>query len=450
MTQLPFDAARGFVLDIARERNVTAEVYGSRSESTSVKAYQGEVSEFKLANRLGLGVRALVNGAWGYSYTENLSESALRRCLESAVENAALTAPEGFASVAAHPEPPHVGDIFGEGLSGVTVDQKVQAAIELERAAREADPRVVSVPYGGYSDGQTEIAVANTAGLSRAYKSNYAMQYAYPLVSESGQNKMSGKSQFTREFEQLDPTRTALEAVRRSLEMLGGQPAPSGAFTVVIDRECMATFLAVYSDVFSAKMVQEGKSPLHDKQGQAIGSSLVTVRDDATRAGGRSSRPFDAEGFPSTPVTLIENGVLQGFLYDTETAARAGVTSTGHASRYGYRGTVGIDTTNFFLEPGHGTQPDLLEGIERGVLLTAVHGTHAGANIVTGDFSLQADGFWIENGKRAHPLEVFTVAGNFLELLRDVNAVADDLYFGENGGTGAPSVRVKSLDIGGK
>jgi PmbA protein len=358
MNQLPFSEARGYVLELAAQRSVNAEVYASRSDSTSVKAYEGAVSEFKLANRLGLGVRALVNGAWGYSYTENLSKPALERCLNNALENAELTSPEGYAAIAAHPEPPHVGDIFGEGLSGVTVDQKVRTAIQLERAARTADPRVVSVPYGGYQDGQVEIAVANTAGLSRAYKSNYAVQYAYPLVSENGQNKMDGDFQFTREFDQLDPTHTALEAVRRSLEKLGGQPAPSGSFPVVIDRECMATLLAVYAGIFSGKMVQEGKSPLRDKLGQSIGSSLVTLRDDATRPGGQESRPFDDEGYPSAPITLIENGVLQGFLHNTETAAKAGVPSTGHATRYSYKSIVAIRPSNFFLEPFTARTPE--------------------------------------------------------------------------------------------
>ncbi|MEY4530905.1 MAG: hypothetical protein RLZZ156_1626, partial [Deinococcota bacterium] len=167
MNQFSFESAKAFILQEAKEREATVEVFASRNSSTSIKAYEGEVSEFKMSKRAGLGLRALAKGAWGYSYTENLSEAALLRCLENALENAALVSPEGHAVLAKHPEPPHIGDLFGEGLSGVTVDKKVAVALELDRAARAADARVVSVPYMMYQDGESETSVANTEGLER-------------------------------------------------------------------------------------------------------------------------------------------------------------------------------------------------------------------------------------------------------------------------------------------
>jgi PmbA protein len=448
MKQLPFPEARAFLLKLARDQGVQLEVYSEDASSTGIKAYAGEVSEFKMSRRGGLGLRALVNGAWGYSYTENRSEDALRRALETALENASLVAPQQHASIGAHPEPPHVGDLYGEGLSGVTVDRKVALALELERAGKAADPRVVSLPYMGYQDGESETAVSNTAGLERAYKSNYAMQYAYPLVAENGQNKMAFDWQFTREFETLDPTRTALEAVRKSVKMLGARIPQSGTYPAVLEHRCMATLLGSYARLFSAKMVQEGKSLLADKLDTHIGSGLVTLRDDATRASGMASRPFDDEGYPSQTLTLIEAGQLKAFLHNTETAAKAGTQSTGHAERSGYRGTLGVGATNLYLEPGTSSFDGLVSSIPRGVLVTDLHGMHAGVNFITGDFSLQADGFWIEDGKVAHALENFTVAGNILELLRAVDAVGNDLEFTQ-GGTGSPSVRVGALSIAG-
>ncbi len=444
-----FDQARTFVLELAKSKSASIEVYAMSRASTGIKAFEGEVSEFKLSKQMGLSVRALVNQAWGYSFTENFSEAALTRCLEMALSNAALVEPVGHAVIGAWAEPPHVGDLYGEGLSGVSVERKVQLAIDMEKITREADARVKSIPYAGYMDGEAQTAVANTTGLERSYKQNFAYQYVAPLVSEHGQNKSSSDFQFSREFEQLDPTQTALEAVRKSLAMLGGLPAPSGSYPVVIDRDCMATFLGTFAGMFSAKQVQDGKSPLVGKLEQAIGSSVVSILDDATRTGGIDSRPFDAEGFPSQKLVLLERGVLKNFMHNTETAAKVGLQSTGHGARYGYRGTLGVAPSNFYIEPGKGNKQDLISSIEQGVLLTAIHGQHAGANQINGDFSLQADGFWIENGVVAHPLEVFTVAGNFLELLQNIEAVADDLEF-KMGGVGGSSVRVKSLNIGGQ
>jgi PmbA protein len=234
-TQLDFDQARRHLLDRARERGVSLEVYASRGTETTVRAFAGDVAEFKLSSRQGVGLRALVSGAWGYAYTENLAPAALDRAFESAIENAELVQPEGHARLGAWAEPPEM-DLYGEGLSGVTVERKVQTALKLEAATREADPRVVSVPYSAYSDGESETAVANTEGLERAYRELHAYQYVAPLVAEGGQNKMKMEFEFTREFEELDPTRTALEATRAATALLGAKPAPSGVFPTVIDR----------------------------------------------------------------------------------------------------------------------------------------------------------------------------------------------------------------------
>lgn len=444
--QLSIDSARTYLLQQAQARGVALEVYAGRATSTSVEAYQGEVSEFKLQARQGVGLRALIGGAWGYSFTENLSQPALDRALASAIENAELVKPEAGARLVAWGEPPSV-DLYGEGLSGVTTAQKVNAAIALETAARQADPRVISVPYGGYQDSDSETLVGNTQGLSRGFKALYAFTYAYPLASEGGQNKMSGDWQFTREFNELDPTQTALKAVEKTVALLGAKPAPTGTFPAVITGECLAEMLALFSGMFSGKMVEEGKSPLANRLGEQIGSPLVTLIDDATLSRGLNSRAFDAEGCPSAPLTLIGGGKLTAFMHNAETAARAGVQSTGHASRMGYQGTVGVGPSNLLLQAGQTPTEDLLRGLT-GLKLTGVSGGHAGAKPYTGDFSLEAQGFWVENGEVQHPLEVFTVAGNILDLLRHVQAVGNEVEW-TNYAVGAPAVRVDSLAVGG-
>ena len=451
--QLSLEEAKAFVLVLAKSRKTQLEVFAERGSSTSIGAHNGEVDAFSVANRMGLGLRVLHNGAWGYAHTENLSPAALERAFAMALEHAALVAPEEFAVLGAWPEPPHIGDLFGEGLSGVTVDRKVQAAIALETGAREADPRVVTVAYSGYQDGETEVMVANTSGLDRSSKQNFAAQFAYPVVAEDGQSKSKFAWDFSREFETLDPQRTALESVRKSLNLLGAKPVHSGTYPVVIENECLAELLGTFSSLFNAKMVQEGKSPLAGKLGQTIASTQVTLQDDATRPGGLASRPFDAEGYPSRPITLIEHGKLVAFLHNSETAARAGQESTGHAGRYGYQTTLTVAPSNMYLEPGGVPLEVLRSKLNTGIFLTGVSGTHAGANQYTGEFSLEAEGFWVEAGEVKHPLEVFTVAGNVLELLLGIEAIGDDLKFGPPSGLGSfgcPSVLVKALAIGGK
>ncbi|WP_407539633.1 TldD/PmbA family protein [Deinococcus radiomollis] len=445
---LIYAEARAHLLQRAQERGLSLEVYGERVTATTIQAFAGAVNEFKLSSQQGLGLRVLQGGAWGYSYTENLSAPALDRALDSALENAELSAPVPHAGLHAWGEPPEM-DLHGEGMSGVSVEQKVNVALTLERAARGADPRVQSVPYNAYSDSEGLVSVDSTAGLNREYQTLQTYGYVAPLVTENGQSKMKRNFQFTREFTQLDPGSTALEATRKALALLGAKPAPSGRFAAVIDAECLALLLSVFAGAFSARQVQEGKSPLAGRLGQVLGSPLVTLLDDATLLKGMASRPFDAEGHPSVPVTLVEGGVLKTFLHNSETAAHDGLESTGHASRSGYRGMIGVAPSNLYMPGGSGTRADLLRRLGTGLLLTDVRGAHAGANGITGDFSLQAEGFWVEGGEVAYPLEVFTVAGNFWEVLSDVQAVADDLTFTVYT-SGAPSVLIGSLSVGGQ
>ncbi len=444
--QLSIEAARTYLLEQARAQGVALEVFAQRQSSTSIQAFGGEVSEFKLSNRQGVGLRALVGGAWGYSFSENLSRPALDRALSSAVENAELVAPERGAALVAWGEPPAL-DLHGEGLSGVTVEQKVQVALALESAAKGADPRVTSVAYGGYQDGDVQGLIANTEGLDRADAQLYAMQYLYPLVSEDGQTKMSGDWQFTREFTELDPTRTALSAVEKATRLLGARPAPSGTYPVVFSGECLGELLVLFAPMFSGRMVEEGKSPLAGRLGETIGSPLVTLLDDATLPRGLSSRAFDAEGCPSAPLTLIDAGRLHAFMHNQDTAARAGTVSTGHASRSGYQGTVNVGPSNLLLRAGDTPTAQLTVELT-GVRVIGISGGHAGVNPITGDFSLEAQGFWFEGGAQQHPLEVFTVAGNILELLAAVEAVGDELEWSQ-WSAGAPAVRVGALGIGG-
>ena len=444
--QLSLLEARAFLLDLARRRGVQLEVYGERRASTNVMAFDGQVSEFKLSTRQGVALRVLVGGAWGQSFSENLSVPALERALETATENAGLVAPEQGTGL--HHWPPPLGpNLYGEGLSNVTVDQKLRVALELERSAREADPRVTSVPYAEYQDAEGSFTVANTAGTEQEARHLYAMQFVSPLVSEGGQNKMVEDWQFTREFTRLDPTRTARAAVEQSLEQLGARPAPTGTFPAVITGKALAALLSVYASMFSGQAVEEGRSPLAGRLGEPVASSLITLLDDATSPTGLNTRAFDAEGCPSASLTLIGAGRLGAFLHNAATAARAGTTSTGHATRHSLQSAVGVGPSNLIVSPGQSSPEEVRRGLT-GLLLTGLSGLHAGANPVTGEFSLEAEGFWLEAGATTYPLEVFTVAGNMLDLLQQVEAVGQHLHETYYAVT-APDIRVTALAVAG-
>ena len=181
-----------------------------------------------------------------------------------------------------------------------------------------------------------------------------------------------------------------------------------------------------------------------------IASPAVTIVDDPAYPGSFLQRSFDAEGSPTFRKTIVENGQLNTLLYDLKNAALSGRETTGNASKANYDSPVGIRPFTLYLAAGTMTEEALLQEAGNGVYINSLGGLHAGANPVSGDFSLQSAGFLIENGQKTRRVKSFTVAGNFYDLLKNVSFAADNLEFPGMGTVGSPSVLVQGLSIAGK
>jgi len=226
--------------------------------------------------------------------------------------------------------------------------------------------------------------------------------------------------------------------------------APTGQYPVVFDPEAMSDLLATFSSIFSAEAAQKGLSKLAKKEGTPIAAAGVTLVDDPFHSSSPAKRNFDAEGSPTFRKNLIENGVFQTLLHNLKTANMAGGQTTGNASKAGYDSPVGIRPFTLYLAPGEISEEELLKKAGSGVYINSLGGLHAGADPVSGDFSLQSAGFLVENGQKTGYVKSFTVAGNFYDLLKNVTAVASNLEFPGMGSFGSPSVLVDGLSIAGK
>jgi PmbA protein len=213
----------------------------------------------------------------------------------------------------------------------------------------------------------------------------------------------------------------------------------------------MASILSAFSSIFSAKNAQNGLSLLAGKEGQVIASECITISDDPFRKGYALQTHFDAEGVATYRKNVVENGVFKTLLYNLATAKKAGVETTANASKAGYAGSVEISPYCLCIEGSDITEEKLFELADNGVFVTELKGLHAGINAVTGDFSLESAGYVIENGKKGRPIKSFTIAGNFFDLLKNIEAVANDVRIGIGGFTafGSPSVLIKSISIAG-
>lgn len=443
----PYTPELQHVLDAAAHAGLDAEIYLRSSTATTIKVQDGEVDQFTLADSRGAGLRVIREGRAGYAYTEDLSVEALKRTLEAAATNAFLL-PEGEAAqLATFDLPTPKLDLHRPELAEVPVPEKIAKAKEIERIAKAADPRIKNVTGSAYSDSHGMVRIVSTRGVDRNYRSSLAWTSTVPLLFADDQHKNYYQVKAARTFAALDPEAIAREAVERAAEKLGAREPRSGSYPVLFAPEAMADMLGVFSGIFSGKVAQEGKSLLKDRVGETIAAPAVTLFDNPLNVAGFGARPFDDEGCPSQPLQLVSSGVFQGFLHNSETARKAGVASTGHASRGGYKGTLEVAPSNLYLAPGDRTPAAMLAGLGQAAIVTEVTGLHAGANPISGDFSLQAQGFMVESGER-HPIHNFTVSGNFYDLLKAVSEVGSDLEWFTSC-IGTPSVLVEELAIAG-
>jgi PmbA protein len=434
------DDASGYVLTQARARGIAAEIIAETGRELTARAHARRIEQLTQAVRGGIGVRVVVEGRVGYGYTEELSPEALDWMVQEAVDNAGLQN-ETTAFLPAGTATPRA-ELVGDRLQA-SLDTKLQTALGFEGTLRE-DKRVRQVLLAAYTEREWDVTVASTAGAEGSYRRGVAGLYASIVMQDGTSLKQGFDDVWATGIRELDPGRTALEFTERTGRLLNARRLTTGRYRAYFEPKAFAALLSAFMPMWNGKAVAEKKSLLAGRLGEVIASPLVTIVDDPTLPEGLASRPVDAEGTPAQRTVLVEGGTLRSYLTNSETAMRLGVENNGHAWR-GYRSPLGAAPSNLFLAPGAGVT------LQEGVVVTDLSGVHAGTNAVTGEFSIQGLGLWVERGAVAYPVEDFAVAGNFLTLLRTTTALGDRLEwdFGMRIAYGMPMVEVRELSFAG-
>ena len=426
------------------------ELYYQTVQSTSVSIHGQEVNEFTGSMEGGVCFRCIVDGKMGYASTEELSRSEAHSVVSRAVDNARYleTEDEVFLGKGGqtYRELPERADILPE------TEALIEAALQTQQALYDVDDAVVDgTTTEGICEG-SRLAICNSNGLDLNYVNYITGLVAVAVVRKDGE--MSNDFRFRLgQLDTIDQNQLAQETVAGALKKLGGESARTGVYPVVFSPEAMADLLRTFSGIFSSEAAQKGLSKLAQSEGSAIAAPCVTIIDDPFHPDSPAPIPFDAEGSPTYRKAIVEKGVLNTLLYNLKTAHKAGKTTTGNASKGGYQAPLGVRPFAMHLEGGSLTEQQLLELAGEGVYIDALEGLHAGANGVSGDFSLQSAGYWIENGQKTHRVKSFTVAGNFYELLKNITALGNHTRLHNALGMtayGAPSTLVQGLSIAGK
>jgi PmbA protein len=425
------------------------EVYYVDRESLSINVYNEEVEKYNLTTSYGLSFRGKINEKIGYSYTEILDEDAIKMLVKNAKESALAIENEDIQFIYEGDKEYIEVNTYYKALENLPADKLIDLALSMEREAKKLDDRVVSFGGCGIGYNKAKYGIINSKGLNLENKSNLLSAYVVPIIKD-GENMHDGIGYITaKSLDEVNSKKLADDGVNEALSKVGGKSVPSGKYKVIINNEAMVSLLSTFAGVFSGDAAQKGLSLLKGKEGEVIASKKVTLLDDPHLEDGLASVPFDDEGVSTKKKDIIHEGKLITLLHNLKTANKGNTKSTGNGFKNSYGSPVGVSPTNLYLKNGEKSFDELLNEVGEGLIITDFAGLHSGANSITGDFSLAAKGFYIKDGKKDYPVEQITVAGNFFNLLKDIEELGNDLKFPMSS-IGSPSVKISELSVAGK
>ena len=439
------------VVSRAVERGVEAEAYINVGQKTEVNVDRGVVEKLSQAGSKGLGVRVIRDGRMGYAYTSDFGANSIEKTIEAAVALAEVADSDEYRSLPApQPLPDDDLDVYDQAIVDLPIGRKVEMARRIEKAAFRYDERIVLTNRCTLLSQYGSVAIANSKGIAGSYDKSFIGGFVMAMAADENDRSMAFGFDFGSRLADFMPSAIGKDAARKAVGMLGGKPVPTQRATVVYSPMAATSVLGALSRALGAGAMQRNRSFLEGKIGQTVAADMVSVLDNGRLPGGIATRPFDDEGVPTAATRLIDEGVLQTALHDHYTATRDGTaSSTGNASRRSHASMPTLDASNFYFQPGHETPEEVIGGVEQGLYVESVMNT-ASINPISGDYSISAKGYWIENGELSHPVNEVTIALSMQELLQNIKAIGSDLTFVPMmGALGSPTIRVDGVMIGG-
>lgn len=423
-----------------------AEVFLEEGSRLRIEVRKGTVEYLKKEDFRGIGLRVYVGQRMAFVDTADFDDGSLRALAGKAVELAKMTGSDPVNGLPVEKGKVRVTSLVDQKLFSISLQEKTERLIETERLAMDYHPLITLSNGASYRDLYRSVTVANTHGLSHAYEETKVSMDISVVAIKDDDKKDGWDSCHRRRYRLLrKPAEMATIAARMAVSLVGGKPVPSREVPVVFDARAAGGLVGGLAGAVNGKEVCLDNSFLTGMLDKSVASPLVTITDDGTLLRGVGSSPIDGEGVGTQKKTIIQEGVLKAYLYDTYGARKAGAESTGNAGRGSYNDLPRISATNFYMTNGGTRAGDLIGDIEQGLFVQETIGF--GANTTTGGYSAGAFGRWIENGKLTVPVAQVTIAGDLIKIFSAIDAVGDDLEF--NGRISSPSFRVARMTVAG-
>jgi len=433
------------------------EIFTASSVENEIEIFKGKVETLSFSDSIGVGIRIFKDKSVGYAYTTMLDKNSIEDCIRKAVNNSKITGKEEYNYLPRKEEFAYKNKLiddkllFCENFLSYSIEDKISLAKELEALTRSKDKRISDIENVSYQDSIFETAILNSAGFCDKYKTTRCFIYVN-VISREGKDTSTGDFfGCGRSLDKLNLDEIAEKAANRSVLILGGKKIKSQRVNLLLDSVVSAQFLDIIARSITADTVQKKKSLFEGKIGEKIFSADINIFDDGTLPNGLSSRPFDGEGVIKGRTCVFKKGYLKTYLYNTFTARKDKMLSTGNAVRASYRSTPEVGISNFYMEPSNTNFDKLLKDMGSGFYVIDIIGLHSGVNPISGQVSVGAKGLWVENSKPSHPVKEVTIATDILSFCKSIKEIGNDLRFFPVGGyVGSPSLLISNITISGK
>ena len=426
-----------FCIDLAKKLGATdATAVVAHSISETVNFRNRKLDESDRSDSLGVGLEIYIGKKKSGITSTNLNEDNIETLIERCVEPTKITPEDEFNSL---PDQ----DLLAKKNNDLNLydddhienNEKIEYLKEVEESALEK--KEITNTETGFTESKSSFILASSDGFLNGYKSS-SFSASCVAVAKDSNNNMERDYEFTNTchlHDMLRPSQIGLLAAKKTIQKLNPQKIESEKISIIFDRRISKGILSAFASATTASSIARGTSFLKDKINEEIFSPSISIYDKPDIVKGLGSRYFDSEGVKSKELKLVDKGVLKHYLVDTYYGKKLNLRSNGRSG----------GTSNLFFENGAISYQDLLKLNQRTLYVTETIGH--GSNLVTGDYSVGATGFIIENGVFKHPVSEITIAGNFKDIFKNIT-LANDLEF--KYATNAPTMLIEGMVVAGK
>ena len=425
-----------FCIDVAKKLGATsssAAVMHSISETVNFR--NKKIDESDRSDSLGVSLTIYIGKKKSSISSSNLFEENIRELIERCIETTKIIPEDEFNSL---PDKEllatEIKDLNLYDTDHISNDEKIEYLKEVEESAFEK--KEIINTETGFSEMKSNFILANSDGFLNGYKSSSFSASCVAVAKTNG--KMERDYEFTSTCHLHDmarPNQIGSIAAKKTIQKLGPKKIESEKINIIFDRRISKGILSTLASTISASSIARGTSFLKDKINEEIFSSSINIYDKPNIIKGLGSRYFDSEGVKTEELKLVDQGTLKHYLVDTYYGKKLDMKSNGRCG----------GTSNLFFEKGSISYKDLLKLNAKCLYITETIGH--GSNLVTGDYSVGATGFMIENGVFKYPVSEITIAGNFKDIFKNIT-LADDLEF--KYATNAPTILIEGMVVAGK